>query len=139
MTWKLSNFSNGSQFWFKLCEISIINFMKIRNHFNHFWNVFAFFNTLWHIFFHANILQAIITYLKMINCFSIGGGGGVKNYHNMQKTLWKSFVILTWFRFLNDHREKQYNMITQMGYYSVLSPFYNFLFNKFNIKNVIVE
>ncbi len=50
MTKKLSNFSNGSQSCFKLCEmtceITTINFMEAKNHFNHFWNIFAFFSTL---------------------------------------------------------------------------------------------
>ncbi len=49
---KISNFSNGSQIWFKLCEmtceITIINFMKVKNQFNHFWNIFAFFNMSCH-------------------------------------------------------------------------------------------
>ncbi len=36
--------SNGSQIWFKLCEIIIINFMKVKNHFNHVWNIFKFLN-----------------------------------------------------------------------------------------------
>jgi hypothetical protein len=64
MTWKLLNFSNGSQIWFKLCEmtceITTVNFMKIKNHSNHFWSIFSFFNMLWHVFFHANLLQATI-------------------------------------------------------------------------------
>ncbi len=49
MTLKLSKFSNGSQIWFKLCEmtceITTINFMKAKNHLNHFWSIFAFFTT----------------------------------------------------------------------------------------------
>ncbi len=65
MTRKLSNFSNGSQIWFKLCgmtcEITTINFMKAKNHFNHFWSIISFFfvHCVMH-FFHANILQATI-------------------------------------------------------------------------------
>ncbi len=46
---KLSKFSNGSHIWFKLCEMTceiiIINFMRAKNHFNHFWGIFAFLST----------------------------------------------------------------------------------------------
>jgi hypothetical protein len=47
---KISNFSNGLQIWFKLCDMTCekttINFMKVKNHFNHFWNIFTFFKVL---------------------------------------------------------------------------------------------
>jgi hypothetical protein len=84
MTWKLSNFSSGSQIWFKLCEmtceITIINFKKVKNHFNHFWNIFSFLNTPWHVFFsckytpsYQNIKKKWLDFLKkkLGLCFTI--------------------------------------------------------------------
>jgi hypothetical protein len=85
MTRKLSNFSNGSQIWFKLCEmiceITTINFMKAKNHFNHFWSIFAFFSTMCHAFFsckytpsHHNIKQNDVSLFFWVML-----------YHNIQK------------------------------------------------------
>ncbi len=55
---KIIKISNGSQIWFKLCEmiceITIINFMKIKNNFNHFLVCCDMY------LFHANTLQATI-------------------------------------------------------------------------------
>ncbi len=34
-----------------VCEIYITNFMKVKNHFNHLWSIFAFFNTQLQVYF----------------------------------------------------------------------------------------
>ncbi len=89
ITWKLSNFSNGSQIWFKscemTCEIIIMNFMKVKNHFNHFWNIFVSFSTLWYVLFsykytaiHHNIKRKWFIFCSILFF-------GVMLYHNMQK------------------------------------------------------
>jgi hypothetical protein len=47
---KIIQKKDGSQIWFKLCEITCeittINFINVKNHFNHSWNIFSFLNTL---------------------------------------------------------------------------------------------
>jgi hypothetical protein len=116
MTWKLSNFSNGSEIWFKscgmTCEITITNVMKVKNHFNHFWNIFAFFNTSWHVFFSCKHTPSHHN-IKRKWCFSIFSRGYALPQY--VKTLWKSFVVLMWFRLKSDHPKKQYNVTSQRG------------------------
>jgi hypothetical protein len=88
MRWKLSNFSNGSQTWFKICgitcEIYITNFIKVKNHFNCFWNIFIFFNTQLNVLFsykyisiHHDIHRKQLNYF-LFYCL-------VMYYHNIQK------------------------------------------------------
>jgi hypothetical protein len=60
---KIAKVSNGSQIWFKLCEmtceITTINFMKVKKfHFNHFWNIFAFLSMSSHVLFSCKYIPS---------------------------------------------------------------------------------
>jgi hypothetical protein len=43
-------------------------------------------------------------------------------YHNIWKTLWNFFFLLTWFRLKTLYQGKHYNVYIQVGHYNVLSP-----------------
>ncbi len=100
MIWKLSKFSNGSQIWFKLCEmtceITTIFFMKIQNNFNHIWNIFAFLSMLWHVFVSCKYTPSHNNIKRKWFLFFIFGLCFIVIWKNPRNSMW--FWII---RFLN--------------------------------------
>jgi hypothetical protein len=99
--WYLSNSSHGSQTYSNhmesQCLVDTINFIKTKNHFNHFLNIFAFFNTQWHTFCcHKYILESHNISWK--NEFSLCYG---LPYY--AKILEKHVPILPWLNFKYGH------------------------------------
>jgi hypothetical protein len=61
------------------------NFIKIKNHFNHFLNIFIFFSKMWHVYFlHKYILTSHHVNYLFIYCIWLLWG---LTYHNMQKNM----------------------------------------------------
>ncbi len=96
--------------WFKICEITceidITNFIKVKNHFNCFWNIFSFFSTQLHGWFsyqyisirHENYSKKLIYSLfYFLGCLL---------------PLWKQIVLMTQFNLKSIHIVKHYNVIT---------------------------
>jgi hypothetical protein len=90
--------------WNHNVQINITN-LKIKNHFNHFLNIFSVFSILWHTFcFHKYILisyqikQMIIIFLHLISL------GFDPSYY--AKKLLISFIIMTWLKFKHGTLEK---------------------------------
>jgi hypothetical protein len=51
------------------CLVDITNFIKIKNDFNHFLNIFSFFNTLWRFFWHKYTIKSL--HMKFKNVISL--------------------------------------------------------------------
>jgi hypothetical protein len=67
------------------CLIDITNFIKTKNHFSHFWSIFALFNMLQHIYFwHKYTVTSHYITLKSV-IFNFFDSFWVLTYHNMQK------------------------------------------------------
>ncbi len=88
--WWLSNSSHGSQIYSNhmesQCLIDITNFIKIKNHFNHFLRIFTFFSALWHIYIAKIYFNITLYEIKKCNFFCIWLRW-VLTYHNMQKIM----------------------------------------------------
>jgi hypothetical protein len=96
-----------------VCEIYITNFMKVKNHFNHLWSIFAFFNTQLQVYFLYKYFNLYNIHSKQFFSFLFYYLGYILPYY--VKTLWNFLLMLTWFKFKNTHLRKQYNVTTQKG------------------------
>jgi hypothetical protein len=105
--WWLLNFSHASQTYSNhmesQCFVDTTNFIKIKNHFNHFLTIFAFFDTSWHIYFwHKYSLTS--HHIRFKNVVSLEFDlFGFWPTIICKKTLWKSFIIMTWLKFKHGH------------------------------------
>jgi hypothetical protein len=106
--------------------------MKVKNHFNHFWSIFAFLSIQWYVFFSCKYIQSHHNIKNNLVFFLFFFLGYVLPQY--EKTLWKSFVVLRWFRFKNDHGSKNSDntkRVTVMCFHPLVHVHgvkYNFIF-----------
>jgi len=104
--WWLSNFSHGSQTYYNnmesQCWIDTTNFINTKNHFNHFWSIFAFFST--NIFLPQ--IYFGITQYKLKKWFFLWFNFLWYNLPYYAR-IWKKYVlILPWLKFKHGHHCK---------------------------------
>jgi hypothetical protein len=102
-----------------VCEIYITNFIKVKNHFNHFWSIFSFFNTQLQVYFwykyisihhdiHSKQFFSFLFYCLGL-CFTI-----------ICKNILKFLFSVDMVQVQKPHLRKQYNVTRQK--HSLLLP-----------------
>ncbi len=115
MKWKWK-FSHGS----KYVESDVKQLLQILKKINHYFKYFKYiFPFLIHNCIHYFHTNTMIYIEKIVFPYFIAW---VMFYHNIWKTIWNFFFVLTWFRLKTLYQGKHYNVYIRVGYYNVLSP-----------------
>ncbi len=106
VTWKLSNFSHGSQTYSNhmesQCLIDITKFIRTKNHFNHFFSIFSFLIHNDVHFFATNKVWNHTIYIEKMN-FLCNWIFLCYNLPYYAKKLEKYALILPWLKFKHGH------------------------------------
>jgi hypothetical protein len=101
-------------------SLNITKFIKIKDYFNHFWNIYIF-NMLWHTFFYINIFFTSYENNVIYLTFDFFGFW----FAIIWKKIKKSFdIIMIWLKFKPCTFTKQCNVLCDNNFDSLVICFY---------------
>jgi hypothetical protein len=101
-------------------SLNITKFIKIKDYFNHFWNIYLF-NMLWHTFFYINIFFTSYENNVIYLTFDFFGFW----FAIIWKKIKKSFdIIMIWLKFKPCTFTKQCNVLCDNNFDSLVICFY---------------